>query len=89
MTEDTYQLVQACYGDIAKRATDTHSRGNEEKIAMAFGYSLEDLQSLPNKMNLGLSCGNPVASAHLKQVSEDRSISPRVEQNMSQTLKIL
>jgi arsenite methyltransferase len=71
MAEDTYQLVQDCYGSIAKRVTDTHSRGSgDEKIAMAFGYSLEDLQSLPDKMNLGLSCGNPVASAKLKQVRE-------------------
>ncbi|KAL1962414.1 hypothetical protein VTN77DRAFT_9685 [Rasamsonia byssochlamydoides] len=68
MAEDTYHLVQTRYGNIAKRATDTKSKGDEEeKIAMAFGYSLEDLQSLPDKMNLGLSCGNPVASANLKQ----------------------
>jgi arsenite methyltransferase len=66
-----YQEVQSCYGDIAKRsiATDTQ-HDSEEKIAMAFGYNAEDLCSLPEKANMGLSCGNPVAHANMKEVTK-------------------
>ena len=40
-----------------------------DKVAQAFGYTKEDLESIPLGSNLGLSCGNPVASATLKEVS--------------------
>src|SRR6185369_7224826 len=32
----------------------------------AFGYSSEELSSIPAEANLGLSCGNPTAYAHLR-----------------------
>ena len=68
-----YQEVQICYGDIAKRSGTTESQDDhEEQIAKAFGYSAEDLRSLPDKANLGLSCGNPVAYANLKEVTKDQ-----------------
>ncbi|PVH98850.1 SAM-dependent methyltransferase UbiE/COQ5 family protein [Periconia macrospinosa] len=35
-------------------------------VAQAFGYSAEDLASIPADSNLGLSCGNPLALAHLQ-----------------------
>jgi SAM-dependent methyltransferase len=35
-------------------------------IAEAFGYSPEELASQPAEANLGLSCGNPTAFAHLR-----------------------
>ena len=35
-------------------------------VAEAFGYSAEELDSIPAAANLGLSCGNPTAYAHLK-----------------------
>lgn len=37
------------------------------RIASAFGYADEDLAALPAGANMGLSCGNPVALASLKQ----------------------
>ena len=37
-----------------------------KSIAAAFGYSIEELVSLPSEANMGLSCGNPVAMAALK-----------------------
>ncbi|KAH1272283.1 hypothetical protein KXV81_000862 [Aspergillus fumigatus] len=39
----------------------------EDDIALAFGYSAQDLHALPDKANLGLSCGNPVAHANIKE----------------------
>ncbi|KAK9452452.1 arsenite methyltransferase [Dipodascopsis uninucleata] len=68
MNKNMYQEVQSRYGDIAKRSGDTGSQhDSEEHIAKAFGYSTEDLCSPPDKANLGLSCGNPVAYANMKE----------------------
>ncbi|KAI9373590.1 UbiE/COQ5 family methyltransferase [Aspergillus egyptiacus] len=66
MSDDTYNLVQSRYGDIATQETPTQ-HDKEENIARAFGYTAEDLHSLPEKTNLGLSCGNPVAFANVKE----------------------
>ncbi len=35
-------------------------------IARAFGYSAEELSSIPAEANMGLSCGNPVAMASIR-----------------------
>jgi SAM-dependent methyltransferase len=35
-------------------------------VAEAFGYSSEELASIPAEANLGLSCGNPTATANLR-----------------------
>lgn len=67
MAENTYQHVRSRYGDIAKR-TGTTIHDKEDDIALAFGYSAQDLHALPDKANLGLSCGNPVAHANIKEV---------------------
>lgn len=67
MAGNTYDAVQSCYGNIAKNTTQDDS---QEKIATAFGYSADDLASLPEKTNLGVSCGNPVAYANMKEVCE-------------------
>ena len=37
------------------------------ELARAVGYSDEDLQALPEGANLGLSCGNPIALAGLRE----------------------
>lgn len=68
MSGDTYNLVQARYGSIAKYSDTTLQREVEENIARAFGYTAEDLSALPEKANLGLSCGNPVGFANVKEV---------------------
>lgn len=67
MSGDLYNLVQSRYGAIAKQSINTQ-RSKEENIARAFGYSAEDLSELPEKTNLGLSCGNPVGFANVKEV---------------------
>ena len=35
-------------------------------VAEAFGYSADELASIPAEANMGLSCGNPTAFASLK-----------------------
>ncbi|OJJ62718.1 hypothetical protein ASPSYDRAFT_659592 [Aspergillus sydowii CBS 593.65] len=67
MADETYNLVQSRYGDIAEQSNITQQHEKEEDIARAFGYSAEDLGSLPEKTNLGLSCGNPVGFANVKE----------------------
>ncbi|KAB8224935.1 S-adenosyl-L-methionine-dependent methyltransferase [Aspergillus novoparasiticus] len=67
MCDNTYNLVQSRYGDIAKQSTNHQQHDKEEEIARAFGYSAEDLGSLPGKTNLGLSCGNPVGFANVQE----------------------
>lgn len=37
-----------------------------DKLARELGYSVEELRSLPDGANMGLSCGNPAALAALK-----------------------
>jgi len=36
-------------------------------VAEAFGYTAEELRSIPAEANMGLSCGNPTATAHIKR----------------------
>jgi len=36
-------------------------------VAEAFGYSPEELSSIPAEANMGLSCGNPTATANLRE----------------------
>ncbi|KAL2863380.1 putative arsenic methyltransferase Cyt19 [Aspergillus lucknowensis] len=68
MTENIYEHVQSRYGDMARQAhAPSTQHDGEEAIATAFGYSAGDLHSLPDNANLGLSCGNPVAHANIKE----------------------
>jgi hypothetical protein len=41
---------------------------DSKRVAHAFGYMPEQLQSIPAESHIGLSCGNPVAAASLKLV---------------------
>ncbi|EDR01039.1 uncharacterized protein LACBIDRAFT_153702, partial [Laccaria bicolor S238N-H82] len=36
-------------------------------VAKAFGYTEKELSSIPPEANMGLSCGNPVATANIKE----------------------
>jgi len=60
-----YEKVQERYGSAAK----SENREYGYKVAMAFGYTAEQLTSIPEDANLGLSCGNPLALAKLSEVS--------------------
>ncbi|KAJ5679385.1 UbiE/COQ5 family methyltransferase [Penicillium macrosclerotiorum] len=63
---DTYRCVQVRYAGVANQIDDPRTSGDHErKVASAFGYNLEDLCSVPEYSNLGVSCGNPLATANI------------------------
>jgi arsenite methyltransferase len=67
--EKLYNIVQDRYGELAGRSSNGEQRKTEQSIAEAFGYLPADLGSIPQDANLGVSCGNPLALANLKEVS--------------------
>jgi arsenite methyltransferase len=58
-------IVQSKYGDVAKAGLSSDHAG-VKAIAEAFGYSTDELASIPAEANMGLSCGNPTAFASIK-----------------------
>ena len=75
-TDSLRQLVRQGYAKIAQ---DTAAGGcrpgvsccgsappDADKLARELGYTVEELQALPEGANMGLSCGNPAALAALK-----------------------
>lgn len=60
------QVVQAKYGAVAKAGLSTDHAG-VKAVAEAFGYSADELASIPAAANMGLSCGNPTAFASLRE----------------------
>ncbi|MGD8668338.1 MAG: arsenite methyltransferase, partial [Desulfobacterales bacterium] len=76
-SDEIRQAVRSRYGEIAKQKTSgcgcsalSSCCGAEpvtiEKMAQAFGYTKEQLDSAPEGANMGLGCGNPQAIASLK-----------------------
>jgi len=65
MTEQLLDSVKAKYGAVAESSLSSDHAG-VKAVAEAFGYSAEELTSIPAEANMGLSCGNPTATAHLK-----------------------
>jgi SAM-dependent methyltransferase len=73
--KDIRRVVRNGYAQIARN--DSSSSGccggtpccegerDVDALAQSFGYTTEDLASLPEGANLGLSCGNPTAFASL------------------------
>ena len=59
------ESVKAKYGAVAESTLSSEHAG-VRAVAEAFGYSAEELTSIPAEANMGLSCGNPTATAHLK-----------------------
>jgi arsenite methyltransferase len=59
------QVVQSKYGAVATSGLSSEHAG-VKAIAEAFGYSGDELASIPADANMGLSCGNPTAFASLK-----------------------
>jgi arsenite methyltransferase len=60
------QVVQEKYGSVATRGLSSNDAG-VKAIATAFGYSADQLASIPAEANMGLSCGNPTAFASLRE----------------------
>ncbi len=59
------ESVESKYGAVAE-STLSNDHAGVQAVAEAFGYSAEELTSTPADANMGLSCGNPTATAHLK-----------------------
>jgi arsenite methyltransferase len=57
--------VRSRYGAAAESALSSNHPG-VKALAEAFGYSAQELTSIPAAANMGLSCGNPTATAHLR-----------------------
>ncbi len=66
MSEKTRDAVRKGYGAVAQAGLSS-TQGGIKGIANAFGYSDEELSSIPAEANMGLSCGNPVAMASISE----------------------
>ena len=65
MTEEILDSVRSKYGAVAE-STLSNNHAGVKAVAEAFGYSADELMSIPAEANMGLSCGNPTATAHLR-----------------------
>jgi arsenite methyltransferase len=65
MAEQILESVRSKYGAVAQSTLSSNDDG-VKAIAEAFGYSAEELTSIPAEANVGLSCGNPTATAHIR-----------------------
>lgn len=63
--DDLLKSVQSKYAAVAASTLSSDHDG-VRAVAEAFGYSAEELRSIPAEANMGLSCGNPTATAHLR-----------------------
>src|SRR5215212_7882318 len=62
---DMINAVKAKYGSVATSGLSSDHEG-VRAVAEAFGYTPEELGSIPAEANMGLSCGNPTAFASLR-----------------------
>jgi arsenite methyltransferase len=65
MEEQILESVRSKYGAVAESSLSSDHAG-VKAVAEAFGYSPEELTSIPAEANMGLSCGNPTATAHIR-----------------------
>jgi SAM-dependent methyltransferase len=65
MAKDIQSVVQSKYASVAASDLTNESPGVSD-VAEAFGYSPDELRSIPAAANMGLSCGNPTAFASIK-----------------------
>jgi len=56
--------VRSTYAAVAGSGLSTRQEG-VRRVAEAFGYTADELASIPAEANMGLSCGNPTAFASL------------------------
>lgn len=65
MAEQILESVKSKYAAVAESSLSSDNAG-VKAVAEAFGYTAEELTSIPAEANMGLSCGNPTATAHLR-----------------------
>lgn len=66
MSNSIEEVVRERYGSVAKSGLSSE-HGGVRAVAEAFGYTAEELASIPAEANMGLSCGNPTATANLRE----------------------
>lgn len=66
MSEHIERAVRSRYGSVALSDLSSKDEG-VRAVAEAFGYTPEELASIPAEANMGLSCGNPTAIANLRE----------------------
>lgn len=66
MSENIEQAVRSRYGSVALSNLSSNDDG-VRAVAQAFGYTPDELASIPAEANMGLSCGNPTATANLRE----------------------
>lgn len=66
MTESITDTVRERYASVARSGISSDLSGIRA-VAEAFGYTPEELASIPAGANMGLSCGNPTATANLRE----------------------
>ena len=66
MSQNVGEAVRQRYGAVAGANLSSEQEG-VRAVAEAFGYSPEELASIPAEANMGLSCGNPTATASLRE----------------------
>jgi len=66
MSETIMRAVKDKYGAVATSGLSSDHEG-VKAVAEAFGYTPEELASIPAEANMGLSCGNPTAFASLRE----------------------
>jgi len=64
---DEAALINVVNEAYSKRAREGADRAHSDRVANAFGYTSEQLQSVSAEAHMGLSCGNPVAAASIKE----------------------
>jgi len=65
MTQMT-DAIRDKYGETARSGLSSDD-ASVAGVAKAFGYTAEELSSIPAEANMGLSCGNPIAMASIKE----------------------
>jgi SAM-dependent methyltransferase len=65
MPDSILEQVQNKYAAVAGSDLSTDHAG-VRAVALAFGYTAEELASIPAEANMALSCGNPTAFASLR-----------------------
>jgi SAM-dependent methyltransferase len=65
MANQILESVKSKYAAVAESLLSNDHAG-VRAVAEAFGYTAEELISIPAQANMGLSCGNPTATAHIR-----------------------
>ncbi len=65
MADQLLESVKSKYGAVAESSLSNNHAG-VAAVAEAFGYTAAELTSIPADANMGLSCGNPTATAHIR-----------------------